>query len=387
LTGRLDNYPALIAQCTREGSARERQCLFRIGQTRSTMYSFSLNLFSFTSINATSSAVDNVVVDVDGMGRIIAAGATAQLGNQMTVGSKSTDASLTIDLEMFAADAAPRLSAIFTASGDSFTRKDHNDFFALLEDSRAVTTGTNGRVRDLLWAGTTNDATALTHAEFSVLYAPDLSAWRRMLAIKPDVLEAATRQRCMDLLGSAIKVDVERGLDTGASKVPAVWAAEWAAQQGVKDAEFWARAKATPSWSTWYEALIGRTPSFSGSAPQERRVRCIWQLARIAAGVGAAWQNVANAEQFLSDLLASPDRRKQAGVFDQLSDLSEKIKKGFATTVQFEIADIAKPTKVSWQFLAPILTLAAFGEDDASQPLITRVKAVVRGQTIDALIV
>ncbi|HUL63314.1 MAG TPA: hypothetical protein VLW55_01745 [Burkholderiaceae bacterium] len=385
LTGRLDNYPALIAQCTREGSATEQQCLFRIGQTRSTVYSFSLNLFGFTSITTTSSAADNVVVEVDGMGRITAAGSTAQLGNRMTVGSKTTDASLTIDLEMLAADAAPRLSAIFTASGDSFTRKDRDDFFALLELSGAVTAGTNVRVRDLLWAGATNDATALTHAELSVLYAPDLDAWRRMLAVKPDVLEAATRRRCMDLLGIAMKVKAEPGL-LGTSD-PAAWAAEWAAQKGIKEADFWAGAKATSTWSGWYESLFDRTPSPSASIPLERSVKRMWQLARISAGVADAWKNVALEEQFLSGLLASPDRPKQAGVFDRLSDLSERIKKGFATTVQFEIADLSKPTKVSWQFLAPILALAAFGEEELGPPLITRVKAVVRAQTIDELIV
>ena len=210
-----------------------------------------------------------------------------------------------------------------------------------------------------------------------------------MLKVDPVALEVATRQRCMELLGTAIAVGNERGiLDVGTPPSPFAWVAQLIADRQTNEEALWASAKGSPKWSTWYETLFKvSVQSLAATIPQQRRVKRLWQLAHISAGVGTAWKNVAAAEQFLSDLIASPEHRQQAGVADRLASLSDKIVQGFATTVQFETADLAKPTKVSWQFLAPILALAAFGEAEPNPPLITRVKAAVQAQAIDEIVV
>lgn len=390
-TGRLDDYDRLVTVCEAERSASEVQCLFRATQTRKTQYAFTLNVFKAASVAATTSLMDSIVVDADRTGRIIAAGDTVTLDQQLAVRSKLTDASLTIDLEMLAVPGAlPNLSTLYSASGDNFSAKDRDDFFGLLEKANAVSAGTDDRVRDLLWAGSTSSDATLSNAELSVLYVPDAAAWERLLGVDAKAVESAIRQRCMQLLGMAIDLGAERGLSGG---TPAQWVTGWLQQTNLAEADFWALA-INRRWSDWFNKLVDTAELGVAHAEGlakgdvQRSLKQLWAIQRISSGAGAAWAQVADARALLASLRSgSPGALSREEALSRLADISEAIMNGFKAAFASAIPDLEQATKVSWQYLGPILALASLASAGTDPPMITKVKAQVRGQAVAQLIV
>jgi hypothetical protein len=389
-TGRLDDYDSLMAACEAEGSASEVQCLFRATQTRKTQYAFTLNVSNAASVAATTSLMDSIVVDADRTGRIIAAGDTVTLDQQLAVRSKLTDASLTIDLEMLAVPGAlPSLSTLYSASGDNFSAKDRDDFFGLLERANAVSAGTDDRVRDLLWAGSTSSDATLSSAELSVLYVPDAAAWERLLGCDAKAVELAIRQRCMQLLGMAIDLGAERGLSDG---TPAAWVAGWLQQTNLSEADFWALA-VNRRWSDWFNKLVDTAELGVAHAEglakgdAQRSLKQLWAIQRISSGAGAAWVRVADAHALLVALRSGSPALSREEALSRLADISDGITNGFKTAFASAIPDLEQATKVSWQYLGPILALASLASAGNDPPMITKVKAQVRGQAVAQLIV
>jgi hypothetical protein len=388
--GQLDQYPRLMRNCEREGSANERRNVFTQSQDTSRGFGFALNVFDLLQVDANSKIMDKVVVSSSN-GRINAARDTASLSSHVGVNGDSSETSLTINLEMLAVTGAPPpLDAEFKASGDALTPAQLNAFFSLLEATDVVSRGTAARVNDFLFAGAAGTANRVAQASIAGTCALDLAAWATLLKAPAAQLGDAVRAACMQALTAAVEVGAERGQQDGK---PADWLAYWRQYTHWSEIQFWATAKEAVNGVHFADAVFlavadGEDPVSTSNPLDNARFRNtlhrLWEIQRIADGASAAWKAV-EAEHGLFNNLSALPQTDSDQVYDKLCSLSKTIARGLSKAFVFDVPDIKQPVKVSWRFLGLTMALSRLAAPQQPVSFVTQVTVQDHGEPVARL--
>ncbi|GGC63696.1 hypothetical protein [Undibacterium terreum] len=395
--GQLDRYPQLLEACKSNGSAEEIQSIFSQTQQRKISYGFELNFFGLLTAAASTTELDKVSVSSDGQGRILAASDSVSLASAVSLNTASSEASLSLNLEMLAIpDSPPPFNAEFKASGDNISQDNVHQFFRLIEDVGAMTSGIGARVENFLFAGPSGTAARVAQTQIDGTCLLDLGQWNRLLQSSPDAVYQATHQSCMKALTSAVRTGAERG---GTDGSPAQWLAEWLTYTGWTEQKFWVQASASPSGKAWSDTVLGSPASDQDPFPisdpltpraERASLRRLWEIEKISGGARSAWGAVQAEAAFLAQLPAmipaAPDSQVTI-IRNRLSLLSASIRQGFAVAFRYDIPDLQQPIKVSWRFLGLSLALAQLASPDEPLKFIAKLEADEQGQKIGKLFV
>ena len=386
--GRLSQYTSLLDSCVKEGSAAQTQWLMTDVLQRTSTDSLTFNFFGLLNTSATRTSMDGISVSSDSDGRVTAASDSVTLSSVLKSNGRLAQASIDLNLQMLAKGAPPPLSSTISASGDSFTPKNEDDFFGLLTLAGAVGPDVGSTVRRLLWTGAATSTATLTNAELSVFFSPDMAGWNRLLATSPADMLLAVRARCLRLLALALKRGDLSGVPDGS---PASWIASWRSDTQLSEDDFWAIAGRS-TWKSAFDDFVshGLDGIVSGSLLANDRVKQgvqkLWQIQRISLGVRDAWTNLVQVNDLLAKVGAGAVPGQEANVRRQLDALSDGIRSNLADVFTGVYIDSGKPTKVSWQFLALIMTLSDIANAGAPADLLTSAKATIGGAEVAYLV-
>jgi hypothetical protein len=382
-SGKLQQYLPLLRRCTTDGSARELRSVFTQDLKRTSTFGFSLNVTDLLSLSANSTAMDQIVVQSNSAGTILAAQNHIALGSNTTVNGAASSTSLDLNLALLTLpNVTPPLDAQFKASGDELTLPQVQQFFDLLEQGQLISSGTTARVADFLFGGAAGTGARVAHAAIQGSYVLDLPAWQRLLTANQDTISAAIRQACLDMLDLAVQQGAERGgMDGTASQ----WLQDWCQLTGWDSDRFWATAS-DPAAASFIESVITAASGLGNVAttagvPTKLRVSLhrLWEVQKIAGSSKRAWAALRQEAALLEDLAQLPQADSEQ-VYATMADLSHTIKAGLAKAFQFDVPDLRQPIKVSWRFLGLMLGLARVASPEQSLRFFCRVDTVDHGE-------
>lgn len=395
-SGQLEQYAELIKACKEEDSAVEEYNLFSLTRERASSFGFGLNVFGLLNVNATVATLENIVVTREN-GNITVASDTNTLNSILKVNGATSKTALTFDLSLLTLrDTAPPLRAEFSASSDDLEPKQLDDFFRLLEETRAVSGGTGNRVKNFLFAGTAGTSNLVAQAEISGSLSLSLEEWQRLLSVKAADVINAVRAACFDTLTAAVKVGAD-GDGSGSGSLPQAWIAHWCDYSTVlkNDATFWSLASSTSaSWKGFASRIFDTpedyVPRVMGTygkwpAPLSTQIKRLWEIQQIADGAGKAWLALQAESALLQSVFAQTGNGNPESLYKQLSALSKTVSKELMDAFVYNIPDPGQPIKVSWRFLGLVLGLHRLAAPGERPNFVVQVSSTDHGEPVASL--